>query len=62
MKLSKLILFSVSVDFDDVSTVVSSPAMLSSSPPSNNTFEKQKDTNTPPSSPNVGVMATANQR
>ncbi|XP_076099320.1 phosphofurin acidic cluster sorting protein 2-like isoform X9 [Mytilus galloprovincialis] len=49
------------LDFDDVSTVVSSPAMLSSSPPSNNTFEKQKDTNTPPSSPNVGVMATANQ-
>ncbi|XP_063427906.1 phosphofurin acidic cluster sorting protein 2-like isoform X4 [Mytilus trossulus] len=51
----------VLVDFDDVSTVVSSPALLSSSPPSNNTFEKQKETNTPPSSPNVGVMATANQ-
>ncbi|XP_071162781.1 phosphofurin acidic cluster sorting protein 2-like isoform X10 [Mytilus edulis] len=50
-----------SVDFDDVSTVVSSPALLSSSPPSNNTFEKQKDTNTPPNSPNVGIMATANQ-
>ncbi|XP_071162778.1 phosphofurin acidic cluster sorting protein 2-like isoform X7 [Mytilus edulis] len=51
----------VLVDFDDVSTVVSSPALLSSSPPSNNTFEKQKDTNTPPNSPNVGIMATANQ-
>ncbi|XP_071162780.1 phosphofurin acidic cluster sorting protein 2-like isoform X9 [Mytilus edulis] len=49
------------LDFDDVSTVVSSPALLSSSPPSNNTFEKQKDTNTPPNSPNVGIMATANQ-
>ncbi|CAC5390321.1 PACS2 [Mytilus coruscus] len=50
-----------SVDFDDVSTVVTSPALLSSSPPSNNTLEKQKETNTPPSSPNVGVMATSNQ-
>ncbi|CAC5390320.1 PACS2 [Mytilus coruscus] len=49
------------VDFDDVSTVVTSPALLSSSPPSNNTLEKQKETNTPPSSPNVGVMATSNQ-
>ncbi|CAC5390319.1 PACS2 [Mytilus coruscus] len=49
------------LDFDDVSTVVTSPALLSSSPPSNNTLEKQKETNTPPSSPNVGVMATSNQ-
>ncbi|XP_052105972.1 phosphofurin acidic cluster sorting protein 1-like isoform X6 [Mytilus californianus] len=51
----------VLVDFDDVSTVVNSPALLSSSPPSNNTLEKQKETNTPPSSPNVGIMATSNQ-
>ena len=50
----------MNVDFDDVSNVINSPA-LSSSPPSNNTFEKQKDTNTPPNSPNVSLLASGNQ-
>lgn len=48
-----------SVDFDDINTVLNSQA-LSSSPPSNNTFEKQKETNTPPNSPNVGLVAAGN--
>jgi len=50
------------VDYDDTSSMVSSPSLSSSPPSTMILLDKPKETQTPPNSPSVNLNPSSNQR